>query len=261
MGQFQRVTENSGGNGFLPYLKYILDNSGLTKPWRFFEGEDFEQNIQELAKEATPPKSFALNCRTLRRLLIADISASLKSAQEGSKAVPLSRDDPLLRIKSRIMNCGTFQDQIVLSAHHIATKHSPNAPQNLNAFRECLAFYSLASNTKEALYIIPQEFCTDLFEFMNSFLPGVNESKVKFELGRISQRKRKNKSFSLSNMHENFFSSYKGKYLHQVRNCFLSFRPSESVFTPSQITVKKESSPKEEKKTKRRAHSTSETSS
>ena len=157
-------------------------------------------------------------------------------------AAPLSKGDTLLQIKSVILSLGSIQEQIVRSAFHVICTNSEVKPESIDAFKESLAFYALASNTKEPRYVIPQEFLNDLFDFINSFLPNVTPEFIKSELGKISTRKRK-RALSPQKT-ENYFSFYNGKNLHFVSH---SLSILDSFSTPPRFLSKKKSRKAEKK--------------
>ena len=106
--------------------------------------------------------------------------------------------DSLLKIKSTILSLPTVQDKIVYSLFHVIGQHSSLKPASIDAFRDSLRFYAVATNTKKSLFIIPQECVNDTFEFMSSFLPNLTPEFVKAELGRICLRKRQKKAGTTS---------------------------------------------------------------
>ena len=72
---------------FRPHLEFIFQHSGLgDQCWRFSEGDDkvFEQNLQDISKEAPPPKGFTLNCRILKQMLANESSTTPLNAPNKS---------------------------------------------------------------------------------------------------------------------------------------------------------------------------------
>ena len=220
--QLSRESEARKPN-FRAHLQFILDNSGLgDQSWRFLQGDNhlFEQNLQDISKEASPPKGFSLACTILKQMLALESPTPSLNAQAKAMTQTLSKGDPLLKIKSIILSLPTLQDKIVHSLFHVVGQHSSRQPGSIDAFRDSLRFYAVATNTTKSLYVIPQECTNDTFEFMSSFMPGLTLELVKAEIGKICLRKRKNKPEQP--LPENYLSSYKGKDLHFVSSLAFS---------------------------------------